>query len=419
MRARTAMLSTVMALASSCGAPAPVEKADPHVELERLVQRSKALEAFTATYRAPLEQTIRITYVAPDRARYEITRANEVWHRVVWTLGNRAVMRDEDPNGRTFADVPITPELMIVAADAVADVVNRAFPAPDGASSFPDLGPGASINLEIRPDRNDPEHGDLDVLLSWSPHRVSILDWLLRASSMPMLRDDGNRIVGEDPATRLEVAISKANGLLECITTAGRRQVELVEWRDSADPSDFTIPAPPPGARDVSPDYQELLTASYFMVSDRCIELAAIEYKNREGIGDDELRRRLTSVYEEVLPKMLAETLAYYRVSAKRSDFDLTAELRRLKAAAGSDPDLQTIFEQQVARMREEWVDGSRKLVESLAWANSNEAADHDPTDALISEVRHQSMTEMFDRELSKPNLAYFDECVRAVREGK
>ncbi len=420
MRIRNVAWPIAVALTSACRGPAAQEPLDPAAEVQRLIDHMGELEACTATYvfHGPVELTVRFTYRAPDRARLEITGTNDSKQDgVTWVLGNRAVIHSQDANGPSFGDLPLYPERLVAAWKEIDEAVDRAFPSTDTSDARRDLGDGATLGLWFEPDRDDPEHGAIDINAGWMPNRDHVVNWLWHVLAMPVLRDEGDRIVAEDPATRLIVAVSKKSGFIERVSTGGGLSVALAEWKPAADPSSFEITPPPAGARDATDEWKRMYEAAAIATVDMSIEQTVVAQRKRATIGDDELRRRLAPVYYVALRTSMAGVLEEGRATEAETTEEFIDLVERLHTAASTDPDLRGQFDASVARIRESRIDGLAKIEKQFCAPLGVKGLD--PSDPVLAEVRRQAARDLFEREIVRPSLDQFDQRVRAIREGK
>jgi hypothetical protein len=417
-----------VATSSATGDAAPRGPVNVHAELKELMRRSADLKACTATYRASgyLDETIRITYAAPDRVRFDTSQTTHGRREddTIWIVGNRYAVCSERGDERQCADVAA---LSTIGEDckAVLSAARSAFPSHQDGDVAADFGAGVWVHFWLTPDANVPEEGSLDLLGSWMECRDYIFHWLLLASSLPVLRDDGERIFGEDPTSHLFVVISKSNGFIERITGATEK-VELVDWVPTAEEVAFTIPPPAPGSKDFSEDYRHMLSSICVGQLDDSITQAAVESRRRDSIEDDEFSARLASVYDIMNRRLRRDEITKLRDLMKKAGDDAVDLYRRQLSAAASDPDFRGIAEQWIAKQRS--AIGEMATKASIDWIESVPppiARDHgtpalpetDPRAAeLIEQARRRSAVSYFESEIKQPALAYFDEQVAAVR---
>jgi hypothetical protein len=235
MRRRLVSLSVLLAVLVGCAgsaarapessAPAKKEVVDPRSVLAEWTGRAATVEACTATWRVtgPIEQTIRIAYVAPDRARFDAagTRNGALFEETAWTLRDRSCFLARRGDVRAWAEVPLASADAAAEFAAIVAELDRAFPTTPSSAPLPDYGRGVALDLWCEPDVDHPEHDRLDAMAIRQERRTGVFRWLARLAAMPKLRDDGARLVGEDPRSGLAVALSKESGLLESVTAPG------------------------------------------------------------------------------------------------------------------------------------------------------------------------------------------------------
>ena len=436
MRRRLASWSLLLAAPAGCTGsaartPAPPASAapgtvrvavDPRSFLAEWTRRAATVAACTATYRVtgPIAQTIRIAYLAPDRARFDSagTRDGPSFEESAWTLRDRSAFRSRRGDERAWAELVFGS--LAAEFEAVVAELNRAFPAPPSATPPADDGPGVALDFWCEPDVDHPEHGRVDAMAIRQERRTGVFRWLARFAAMPQIRDDGARLVAADPSTGHEVALSKENGFLESVSVPGGLRIALVEWQPAVDEAVFTIPAPPPGARDVSEEYRGAFAASCDLGIDAVITRQAITARARDAIADDDFRARLAAVFAVAHRTLLRDRLAATRAAIQKKSDEATEFYERSYAASVSDRDLRQFCEARIAEERTALADGLRALSEETArFHPPHEPGLDERTAELVDEARRRSRTDWFEREITQPLLARFDERVRAVRDAK
>jgi hypothetical protein len=434
MRRRLAALSVLFGAAAGCTgsaarAPAPPspatkEPVDPRQILAEWMHRAEKVSACTATYRVtgPIEQTIRIAYVAPDRARFDATGTRDGMRieETAWTLRDRSFFLSQRGDAWAWAEVPLRSEDVAAEFDAIVAEVNRAFPIPPSGLPPPDYGRGIALDFWCEPDVDHPEHDRLDTLAIRQERRTEVFRWLSRLAAMPQLRDDGVRLVAEDPRSGLVAALSMESGFLESVTAPGGLRVALVEWKPAVDEAAFEIPKSPPGARDLSEEYRGAVAASRDLGIDAVITRQAVTARARDAIGDDDFRTRLAAVFAVAHRTLLRDRLAATRAALQKKSDEATEQYERSYAASTSDRDLRQFCETRITEERTALVDGLRALSDETArFHPPHEPGLDDRTAGLVDEARRRSRTEWFEREITQPVLARFDERVRKVRGEK
>jgi hypothetical protein len=443
LNSRFAALSLLVAVAFSCSAPAAKEPVatspttndatprgpvDVRAALEELNRRSVTLKACTATYRAtgPLDQTVRFIYLAPDRARFDASGTQNAikCEMTVWSLGDRYVLRSNQRGARVFADVPADLPSMEADSEALTAALASSFPSPNptpkSGDALPDLGPGVTLNLWVNHVSDSKGDSSLDGSVSWSRDRSWILQWLMRVSALPVLRDEGERIVAEDPRTKTVVSISKATGFIESIRGTNELSVELTSWTPSVDETELSIPPPEPDARDVSEDYAHSLSAVQVHEFEHLIIDAAVAARQRDSIQDEDFTTRLASVYLVANRTLRRDAIAKLRDLMKKLSDDVLDKYRRQRSAEAIDPDFRGIADQWIAKQRLTIVDTFEKVADVALEPDPTPPAHSDPHVAeLISEARRRSMAKTIEVDLKQPALAYFDEQVLAVQSTK
>lgn len=421
---RIAALLVLLTIPSTCASPksADANAADVKAELNELIRRSPTLKACTATYRATgsYDATIRIHFSAPDRARIDSSEIKD-GHREEsssWVIKDRIVSRSERGEERQCADVRF--------ADAFEDdrkiidaALEHAFPSASGGASRMHLGDGVFLALWIKTDAKAPEHGSLDLWAGWQRRRDYVFQWQTLMSALPVLRDDGERIIGADPEARLEVVLAKSNGFIERITSAAET-IELEAWTPSADDADFLVPPPLPGAKDFSDEYRKGFIAAFDHLMNESIALDALEARQRDSIADEEFTTKLASVYDVANGSLLRVPLADLRAILKKASDEAVSWYRRQRAASAADPDLRGIADQWIAKQRLAVIEMIGKASEVALEPDPPlhlPAARSDPHSAeLIAEARRRSLAATLERDVKQPALAYFDEQVLAVQ---
>jgi len=434
MRRRLAALSVLLTAPVGCAGPAarapapagPAVKAtaDPRQLLAEWTQRAAKVEACSATWRVtgPIEQTIRIAYVAPDRARFDASgmRNGARIEETAWTLRDRSFFLSQRGDAWAWAEVPLRSEDVAAEFDAILAELERAFPTPPSGAPLLEYGRGVALEFWCEPDLDHPEHDRLDTLAIRQERRTEVFRWLSRLAGMPQLRDDGVRILAEDPRSGLAVALSKESGLLESVAAPGGLRVALVEWKPVVDEAAFAIPKPPPGARDLSEEYRGAVAASRNLGIDAVITRQATTARARDAIGDDDFRARLTAVFAVAHRTLLRDRLAATHGALQKKSDEATELYERSYAASASDRDLRQFCEAQIAEQRTALADGLRALSEETArFHPPHEPGLDERTAELVDEARRRSRTDWFEREITQPMLARFDERVRAVRGEK
>jgi hypothetical protein len=391
------------------------------------MRRSAELKACTATYRAtgPLDQTVRFIYLAPDRARFDArgTSNGIASESTIWVLGNRCVFRSIHGNERLSADVPFCDPSLEADFEAVHSALRSSFPSPKSGEGLPALGPGVSLELWIDFDQSSTGHGSLRGSASWSRDRAWILEWLMRVSALPVLRDEGERIVAEDPRTKAVVTLSKTTGFIESIRGQDALSVELTNWAPSVEEAEFSIPASEPNAHDLSEEYVRLVSASYLHHIEAEITSTALEALQRESITDEEFTKRLASVYDLLNRRLRRDEFARLRDSMKKMSDESVDRYRRQRTASASDPDLRSICDQGIAEQRLTFVNKLRRVTEVALDPDTSPQppdASTDPRAAkLVADARRESMATTLEAEVTQPALEYFDEQVLAVQATK
>jgi hypothetical protein len=239
-------------------------------------------------------------------------------------------------------------------------------------------------------------------------------------SNLPVLRDEGERIVAEDPRAKTVITISKATGFIERIRGEDVLSVELTSWSPSVDEAELSIPAPEPDARDVSEEYAGLISGLQVHAIEHVITHAAVEARQRDSIQDEDFTARLASVYDVVNRSLRRDAIAKLRDLTKKLSDDVLDQYRRQRSAAAVDPDFRGIADQWIAKQRLTIVDTFGKLAEVALEPDPTPPSDLDPHVAeLFTEARRRSMAKTIEVDLKRPALAYFDEQVLAVQSTK
>ena len=202
MRRRLAALSVLLTAPVGCAgpaarAPAPAGPAakevfDPRSVLAEWARRAATVKACTATWRVtgPIEQTIRIVYVAPDRARFDATgtRDGAPIEETAWTLRDRSFFLSRRGDARAWAEVPLRSEESAAEFDAILAELNRAFPTTPSGAPLPEYGRGVALDFWCEPDLDHPEHDRLDAMAIRQERRTEVFRWLSRLAAMPHSR---------------------------------------------------------------------------------------------------------------------------------------------------------------------------------------------------------------------------------------
>ena len=422
MSPRIAALLVLLTIPSTCAAPTA---ADVKAELNELIHRSTTLKSCTATYRATgsYDATIRIHYSAPDRARIDTSEVKDGRREEgsSWVIKDRIVTRSEHGDEHQFADFRFA-DSFEDDCKIVEAALEHAFPSTSEGATAMHLGDGVFLALWIKTDAKAPEHGSLDLWAGWQRRRNYIFQWQMLTSAMPVLRDDGERIIGADPESKLEVVLSKSNGFIERITSAAEK-IELEAWTPSADDAVFLVPPPVPGAKDISEDYRRGLITAFNHLMNDSIVLNALEARQRDPIADEEFTTKLASVYDIANGTLLRVPLAELRDILKRASDEAVDWYRRQRAASAADPQLRETADQWIAKQRLAVIELIGRASEVALEPDpplQPPAAPSDPHSAeLITEARRRSLAATFERDVTQPALAYFDEQVLAVQSKK
>lgn len=225
--------------------PPPAAKAEDSArEIAALLREKSKHQSCTATYRMiskGVESRLRISYRAPREFRLELRRDEGSMH--AWILPHRWVMQSNEKGNPITMDVD-TAKLF---GGAASEALDKEFPRP----TVRDEGPGAFFALRLHPDKPMDDGSYLETDFSWRPYRKHALGWFVREDEWNDARVDG-KLLTHEYASGAKFSLSRETGWpVEIMHPAGPR-MELVEFVDSVEDSDFVIPPPSREMKDVT-----------------------------------------------------------------------------------------------------------------------------------------------------------------------
>lgn len=274
--------------------------------------------------------------------------------------------------------------------------------------------------LELEPDEASTGHGSFTAGLSWPARRDHFLSWLGRIENWERARRVGGRLV-RDIARGAHVALSLETGFIEEMLQPDRFHMELVEWSASVDDSDFMVPKAEEGAKDITQDF--FVRAFQEIERFERIEVytVALQAMDRSGGINDDIKRKLTNVFEAWYRPEVARL---HVGSFEKAVTDIEAfgdwydEQRR---RSGDDPELiarlheaaarwRTGLEERLAQGIDRWADRVRppaRVAANPKWL------------ASIAEVEREVVRLVYERDVSAPLLARLEEEIRPENDDR
>jgi len=347
MSIRASIVLLVLVAAAACGScnshgpfPTTTSMVDPTAQsketLRHLAEKTRSLAGFTATYRVVSsvdgDWTLRFVYSAPDRGKFEIHSKRE--SMTDWVLDGGSIIRGEDERGLYFATLS--------GFDDVVAGLDR-FNASNGSTSSSRaaaMAPGPTFVLDATPGSAS---GDRKAALSfsagWYPLRRHVLGWFETAQTDDRWRDEGEKLVREDSGVR--VALSKSTGFITSMTSPSGGRVELVDFRESFDESEFTIPTASALAKDRSAEMAVMVATGMVALLRHCVYEDALDAT--PGRPDDETlrQRELSRLFASLHRPSLVGALAPFVADTSKSIDDFAETCRRSNAIAARDAALK------------------------------------------------------------------------------
>ena len=380
----------------------------------KLDEQAAHRAGFTAIYRvrsSDSELTLRFSYRAPDHARLDASDGTT--KSTAWVIGDRNTCHVDSEDGAQYAVAePRALQQTWMEFDAALDA---AFPvAAITQRHGVELGYGPTFDLRVRPDSESLEDGSLDTSVAWLGEREWFLGWLSRASSLKNVRLEGVHLRGNG-SDGTHVSISTETGFLEEASLGEHLRVELVEFRDQADESEFVIPDPSPGAKDVSEQYAMMGLVKMFLTK-RDVAIRRIETSARSEPPDDlAFRKRVTHLFD-LLHRVYART----RFAADFQELTTTMDDMAMKAAAvlhlaSRDPSAPRSAEQKAAFLRSdfestlgEWMSAATNGLSAM------EPAEGDPAQlASIAKSENEMIAQAVRSEFVEPLLRRYDDALK------
>ncbi len=395
-------------LGVSCASQQQESDRPPKVDLSRsneeivaqLAEYVSSLPGFVATYRISdePEESLRVIYAAPDRAKMEQNHSDNV-RTIFWlTDSNLVVHHVHAEQEGVFATAEFSLDEIVGQFDMALE---REFP------SGKELRPGPFFDLQFELDEGSEEHGTFNFMLGRSPAGGSFLHWLRRPDKWVDARRAGNFLVRETAGGKFEEHLSLTSGFIEEIRFPGDRRLQLVDLVRSVDESGFEIPHPRDGARDETETFRRMMYRTLLSPCREAAYGAGIKAVNGTDYDADELRRKMRNVLESLYrPAIKAGILKWSDEAAKSVDGFLEWFEQR-EAETRDDPAPRENFEVQTF----EWeFELKRKLSETLrkfvAKLPRPELKSCDPECfALITRIDDEVLKAVYEQEVVSPLL--------------
>jgi hypothetical protein len=327
-----------------------------------------------------------------------------------WAVPDRWVVQADTKENSFVADFDATK----VFVSDFNGVLAREFPQADVPST--DMGPGGLLLLRLHPDQ--PIEGDhyFESSLTWLPRREHPFDWLARPEEWKDARVEADRLVLEYP-NGARVSLSRATGWQDEMVHPTGTHLELVDFSTSVDETEFVIPAPKEGMRDVTQEWIAGAAPLFWYYKRMGVYAAASRARRDQTYGPEVLHEKLTTVFVAIYG---SEVRRFYGTWAEENrvvidQFVAWCE-RRLKQI-DDDPDLRDQFDDAVA-------DWQSSFSKNLAAAIDRDAgkipvvADEHIDPAFVPEilaVEQEAMREAYRAEITAPLLTHLETSLRSL----
>lgn len=397
-------------------------KSDLAKMLRAMDEQAMKRSGFTATYRFQSTEesgTVRLVYLAPDRARIELRQeSNSI---TSWFIDSDMTMRAEEDGIPVVAHIPYK-EFGLSWAGA-NDVLDAAFPkASDGGEALPDLGAGPYFSIKVESDPNDPEHGQWSASIGWLEHRDSFLTWLRPSAPPDHVRvDDEKRLILERGATR--ATISPSSGLIERFTVGDEFDARLVEYHDGADRREFDIPEPMPGAKDITVAMITDADVNYWKAARQYAYRRIVPAARSTDLASIEFRRRVESVFQAI-DRIYATRLRATEGSNWPADIgrfcdsfeshwrDTASNPAQREQLTREASEWRATFVTTLTSARARMLAKIRDVAVDLKGVSDGQALE------LIELIERKTADAAFDEEITTPLLRQLDEHLQAIRKG-
>lgn len=379
----------------------------------RLMEQTRSLKEVTASYRGTTKKgepfVVRFVYRAPARAKVEMKSGTASTN--YWILDGRLVVQSDSGESGVAADVIVNESDRDTAFE---QVFNENFPSPR-QNAKADLGPGPSFSLRSTSSKDPTKSFDID--LNWTPYREHFLHWFRHCKEWDAAKQDGERLVRE-VSDGVHESISTANGFIQDITSASGARIELVEFSDTVAESEFLVPKPREGLSDVSHDFaMKMIHGVASMRRARVYERAVAG----QGSAREEFRERLTRVFESLYVPWIARSnesrLAESRLAVDKFIDWCREQWRFTDAEQHSRDELETTIRQWRSGLENNNAAGVDQYTRSIDPV-SEPGADPQLIAEILDAERAAART-AYERMISAPLIARFDEGVAAVKSGK
>jgi hypothetical protein len=396
--------------------PAPSEQPaapaeDQEVLVARLMEQTKHLQSFTATYRGVMKgetAIVRLVYQAPGRAKFELS--SDTWSVVIWILDGRCVMQSDHAADGFTADISC-PDVI----DRLAEFDRRfeeTFPAASSATD--ELGAGPVFGLGAAPE-SEPEN-TIHFELNWCPQREHILLWYGAAAHWADAKAEDERLVRELAGGRRE-ALSTRNGFIAEISRSDGSHLKLVDLSDVVADTDFTVTRAKEGWRDESVECANSLLAAMTVERRNAVYVHAAREKDA---AQEESRPKLQRVFEALCRPRMVESYASWVGTQETEIGKFTDWLREQYEQTADQPKLRRHLAAAILQKRgelERALDHERDRYAGMVPTPDGLGLEPKQAEA-ITRVERAATRAIFEHDVGAPLLATFDEVVAAVQSG-
>lgn len=372
---------------------------------------------FTATYRIEMpgeRQSLRLVYLAPDRARVDFQMSDLAY--TMWVTGGEVTFRMESPEGTNVARA--SAEDLDNLWSGCDTSLESAFPSSSSGDDSPtDLGPGPSLELTFPSTEVSSADHPITASVGWAAHRATFLSWLGAAASWTRANLEGDAFLNlYRPDARARV--SRSTGLIDELTQGANLVLRLVEYHDHVDPIEFETPGPNAIFNDMSPQVRDAIDLNTWRLIRERVYARLLPAARSSSDDPIEFRRRAASVFlalhRPILKHLYASAALEWSLGIDQFCQWYGSGLR----ASAPNSDDRNGVESAAAHWRAELESTMAKTRDSTVAGLESVAIDEEGSETLaeLLDLERDAARAAFKDEVSDPLLRRFDEQVKQIR---
>ncbi|HTF87079.1 MAG TPA: hypothetical protein VK843_01635 [Planctomycetota bacterium] len=370
-----------------------------------LTRRSAELHSFTANYAltstaSPGTSEIRIEFAAPARVRVDRTAGKE--HSSTWCVDGVLAMKSSD--GERSSQGRADSAQMFAELEPLEKKLRQAFPR---AVSRPALAAAVGMRWEFDAKA---QRANFSIEPSLVDQGETPLGWLKTLTQKGAAPREDQGLLHFETDSAFQIAISPKTGFVEHFSgksPKGEMNLVLIslELDKPIDPARFALPAPAPGAKDVTSDLLRAVSR-FAEVELRGRIYDAMAGKETPSDWDEAFQAKAATVlqpfYERALPKILESKAGLWSTTRD----EIAQRIAGMRASGKSEEEVETVRQRETGYLKKQMDELEQGFLTRLQIPATAEQL---PRAAELLTLEKRSLSAAFHIKVSEPMVSAFE----------